>query len=271
MHKITRIPGCVGAATFTAASVYPLRFVHGLLFRSIEAGLQLFTHTPVTSIENQQQKQEQGIWTLSTPRGTLRAKHVLLATNGYTEALVPGLGDFLLSHKAQCSSIDPPPAYRDEGSLKQTYSIAKGGEDFEYLVQRPHNDAERSSKGGPFILGGGHPLTPRDQVVGTVDDSTVSDAVTEHLRTYPGRTFEGWNDNESRLTHVWTGIQGCESTSRNTSSEADLASHFFLSQKTPETRFRYVGSKRGATRPGSGSASACKATAWPGPRRVDAA
>lgn len=213
MHKTTRIPGCVGAATFTAASVYPLRFVHGLLSRSIEAGLQLFTHTPVTKIEHLQQKQEQDIWTLSTPRGTLRAKHLLLATNGYTEALVPGLGDFLLSHKAQCSSIDPPPAYRDEGSLKQTYSIAKGGKDFEYLVQRPRNDAERSRKGGPFILGGGHPLTPRDQVVGTVDDSTVSDAVTEHLRTYPGRTFEGWNDDESRLTHVWSGIQGCESAS----------------------------------------------------------
>lgn len=53
-------------------------------------------------------------------------------------------------------------------------------------------------------------MAPRDQMVGTFDDSTVTEAVEEHLRTYPGKTFEGWKDDESHLTHMWSGIQGCE-------------------------------------------------------------
>ncbi|KAI6284601.1 hypothetical protein MCOR27_002730 [Pyricularia oryzae] len=48
-------------------------------------GLQIHANTPATSVA----RAADGTWQVTTPRGTVVAKEVVLATNGYTTALDP--------------------------------------------------------------------------------------------------------------------------------------------------------------------------------------
>ena len=76
-----------GGVVLTAhASVDPARYHAGLLMRAQEAGATIFPHTPATSIER-----DGDGFTVTTPRGKVRAREVVIATNGYTGKLTPWL------------------------------------------------------------------------------------------------------------------------------------------------------------------------------------
>lgn len=66
------------------ANLDPGRYHLGLLARAREAGVRVASHTPVTGL-----KREGGGYELQTPRGALRAREVVVATNGYTGPLTP--------------------------------------------------------------------------------------------------------------------------------------------------------------------------------------
>lgn len=237
----TRISRAVGCTSWDAGSLHPLRFVHAVLRKCIELGLELYTHTPVLSLEAAADGGAAGYkWNVKTSRGTLKAKQVLLATNGYSTVLLPTLADFLTPHRAQCSAILPPPQYGGpksapapalhpkgtlngarlsdsvgdgDGRLAYTASISgftPAPADYEYLTQRP------ASRSGYFILGGGHPAAPVSEQIDVFDDSVVLEGVTRHLEEWPSRVFESWDDDADAdadggargMKQVWTGIQG---------------------------------------------------------------
>ena len=188
----------MGAAVFPAGSLYPLRFVHALLSLCLARGpFQLFTHTPVLALHKLGPH-----WGVQTNRGTVMAKKVLLATNGYSRTLLPSLDDFLLSHRAHCSAIIPPPAYCGNQSLQSTCSIVRTEGDYEYLVPR------RPGTDNAFILGGGNTQVKREEELDTYDDSYVNPFLPSYFTAFPQRTFAGWKSGEGQLTHTWTGIQG---------------------------------------------------------------
>ncbi|SMD08672.1 Glycine/D-amino acid oxidase [Desulfocicer vacuolatum DSM 3385] len=64
-----------------AGTVQPLSYVRGLAHAAVAAGANLFDNSPVTGLEK-----KNGRWELTTPGGTIRAKSVILATQGYPEA-----------------------------------------------------------------------------------------------------------------------------------------------------------------------------------------
>ncbi len=68
------------------ASLHPAKYHQGLLARAQAAGAQVISHCPVLSI----QRDSEG-FRLTSPRGTLQARDVLVATNGYTGTLTPWL------------------------------------------------------------------------------------------------------------------------------------------------------------------------------------
>ncbi|MEM7171933.1 MAG: FAD-binding oxidoreductase [Pseudomonadota bacterium] len=68
------------------ASLHPAKFHRDLLSRVLNAGGQIMDHTPVLNIE----RYDKG-FTLTTPKGTLAARDVIVATNGYTDKLTPWL------------------------------------------------------------------------------------------------------------------------------------------------------------------------------------
>ena len=76
-----------GGAVYTQhCSVHPARYHQGLLERALEAGVQVAPRTPVTRVE----KVADG-FVVQTPRGAVRARDVVVATNGYTGAVTPWL------------------------------------------------------------------------------------------------------------------------------------------------------------------------------------
>lgn len=68
------------------ASIGPARYHQELLRRVQQAGAGIFARCPVTAIAK-----ENGRFRLSTPRGVVEARDVVVATNGYTGALTPWL------------------------------------------------------------------------------------------------------------------------------------------------------------------------------------
>ncbi len=63
-----------------AGTLQPLAYAYGLAKAAHDAGAALYTDSPVTSI-----KQGTDGWKLTTPRGVVKAKAVILATQGYGE------------------------------------------------------------------------------------------------------------------------------------------------------------------------------------------
>lgn len=76
-----------GGAVFARhAALHPARYHRGLLSAVLGAGAHVVGHCPVTAIE----RQGSG-FLLSTERGPVRARDVIVATNGYTTGLTPWL------------------------------------------------------------------------------------------------------------------------------------------------------------------------------------
>lgn len=88
-----------GAEAFTGTRLYraglldprggqlnPLSYARGLARSAMAAGARVHGATPVTRIHR-----DGGAWRLTTPTGAVTAENILLATNGYTDDLWPGL------------------------------------------------------------------------------------------------------------------------------------------------------------------------------------
>ena len=66
--------------------LHPLSYARGLARAAIAAGAAVHGETPALSLSR-----EGAGWRIETPRGIVRAEKVLLATNGFTGDLWPGL------------------------------------------------------------------------------------------------------------------------------------------------------------------------------------
>jgi len=76
-----------GGVVYTQhCSVHPARYHQGLLERVLSAGAQVVARCPVQAITR-----EGALFRLSTPKGTVLARNVVIATNGYTGKLTPWL------------------------------------------------------------------------------------------------------------------------------------------------------------------------------------
>ncbi|AYB59128.1 NAD(P)/FAD-dependent oxidoreductase [Ralstonia solanacearum] len=76
-----------------AGAIQPLAYARGLVHAAQQAGASVHGHTAVTALERQG-----NTWVASTGTGAqVRAQRVVIATNGYTGALWPGLAQTVLS------------------------------------------------------------------------------------------------------------------------------------------------------------------------------
>jgi glycine/D-amino acid oxidase-like deaminating enzyme len=76
-----------GLVDESSAGVNPARLVAGLAVAAQRAGAAIFEHSHVEEI----QREGASGWKISTPRGTLRAQAVVVATSGYTSRVTPAL------------------------------------------------------------------------------------------------------------------------------------------------------------------------------------
>lgn len=87
------------------ASVHPLDLARELARVATMAGATIHTRSPALSL-----MRDKGRWRIATPDGALLANHVLIATNAYTDGLVPGLAASLLPVNSFQIATEPLPA-----------------------------------------------------------------------------------------------------------------------------------------------------------------
>jgi glycine/D-amino acid oxidase-like deaminating enzyme len=84
--------------------VQPLSYARGLARAAITAGAAIFGQTPATSL-----RREGGRWRIETPRAVVRADKVLIATNGFTDDLWPGLRRTVVPVFSSIAATEPLP------------------------------------------------------------------------------------------------------------------------------------------------------------------
>lgn len=198
-----RVPSAEGAIVqWNAASLWPYKLVAFMLERLLateNGNFNLQTNTPVTGLQRVEPPTNLSgpaaaaashpAWIVQTPRGRIAAKHVLLATNGYTSYLLPQFADLIVPTRGQIAALRPPQEPRpgeppldightfyiigeDEDGAATTTTTSVGRDD--YLVQRP-------PPAGELILGGGRQLA-RHRAVGVWDDGELDEPVRWWLR-----------------------------------------------------------------------------------------
>jgi glycine/D-amino acid oxidase-like deaminating enzyme len=76
-----------GMVVRRAAHTHPALYYKGLLGLVQKSGVSIASQTPVIGLT----QESGGTWQVKTPRGTIRASHVIIATNGYTGDVTPQL------------------------------------------------------------------------------------------------------------------------------------------------------------------------------------
>jgi glycine/D-amino acid oxidase-like deaminating enzyme len=197
-----RVYGGVG---YFAGSLSAYAFGVGVLKLCLEKGLNLQTHTAAVGLER---GGEGGVWTVRTERGEIAARRVVLATNGYTAALVKEFQGLCVPMRGQITAQRPGMAVPVGGCLPTTYSFIyeKG---YEYMIPRPAG----SRFAGDIIMGGGLVRAPEDGLYefGTTDDATLNEGISEYLKETTPRYFgSDWGEDhrDGRIRKEWTGIMG---------------------------------------------------------------
>lgn len=122
----------------------PLSYARGLAKAAIAEGAKVCAESPVTSLAR-----DGDHWTLTLPRGTLRAKQVVMATNAYTGTLWPGLANTVIP----VSSFQIATAPLDEANRARILPGGQGVADTRRLLLYFRLDHQ-----GRFVMGGRSPV-----------------------------------------------------------------------------------------------------------------
>ncbi|KAI0454914.1 FAD dependent oxidoreductase [Xylaria acuta] len=205
---VSSVKGARVAVSSPACSLWPYKFVTQLLARTMERNpaLNLQTETPVLRVEHIEKGRDGSPETLvQTSRGSVRAKKVVFATNGYTAGLLPQYEGVITPYKGTAAHLAPSPVKGPVfPHLSHTYNLEFGLNDREtvdYLNPRPD---------GGIVVGGGKWLYEKERRLwhNTVDDSTTFDAIADgkYFKGYMQRNFKGWEDSGTEVDKIWTGI-----------------------------------------------------------------
>ncbi|KAJ4347779.1 hypothetical protein N0V95_005125 [Ascochyta clinopodiicola] len=204
-HRVS--PDAVGVTLSQgAASLWPYKLVTFILEKLVRAGqLNLQTNTPVNDITS-----TDGKHTLHTDRGTIDAKKVILATNGYTSALLPHFADLIVPVRGEMSALLPP---KGNTILPDSHgmvgALGQPANNDDYLVQRPFEGVPNAR--GHLMFGGGRGAGHLP-TVGVSDDGIIDQDSAAYLRSALLKILEldGETEGLTELEAVgqWTGIMG---------------------------------------------------------------
>lgn len=181
-HKKLGSNSYYGGVVFTRhASLHPAKYHRGLLQSAIDAGVHITENCTVLNIEEQNNKQG---YLLTTLKGPVQAKQVIIATNGYTSKLTPWLQRRVIPIGSYIIATEPlPKALMDK--LFPTNHIASDTCKVVYYY-RPSPDRKR------IVFGG--------RVSATETDPNISGPklYKEMCRIFPELK-------EFKISHSWTG------------------------------------------------------------------
>lgn len=212
-HRVNGAPGAT--LTACAGSLWPYKLIAFILEKLIKQGrLNLQTKTPVTEIKPCADNTE-GLATgprqiLHTPRGIIKARHVILATNAYTSHLLPEFADLIVPERGVMTALLPPAKSK---RLENSYGFvgALGGNPIhdDYLNQRPFSGVPNPA--GHLMFGGGY-VGKKLSMIGETDDSVLDKGSTKYLREALLKLIILGGDTDEldalKATHQWSGIWG---------------------------------------------------------------
>ncbi|KAF2850364.1 FAD dependent oxidoreductase-like protein [Plenodomus tracheiphilus IPT5] len=204
-HRVA--PGCIGATISEgAASLWPYKLVTFILEKLVKEGrINLQTTTPVNEITS-----DSGKHTLHTPRGTITTPTLILATNGYTSALLPHFADLIVPVRGEMSALLPP---KNSSLLPDSYgmvaALGQAANNDDYLIQRPYEGVPNPK--GHLMFGGGRGAGNLPSI-GISDDTVIDEGAAAYLRgaLLQILDLDGETDGVKELeaTAQWTGIMG---------------------------------------------------------------
>lgn len=162
--------------------IHPGRFHGGLLERARQAGARFVANTPVHHF----QTEKDGL-TVMTARGTIKARQVILATNGYTGRLGRCFRNKIIPLSSAIIATEPLPADRIAGILPKLRVYGETRRVINYF--RPSPDGRR-------LLFGGRCFTARQDHL-----PTYRTLYKYMVRVLPALDGVG-------ITHGWSGYVG---------------------------------------------------------------
>lgn len=198
-HQLSGIKQATSATTYTAGHLWPYQLILHLLRKAIDRGVNLQTHTPVHSVSSE--RDADSLWTLSTPRGDLKAKTVVYASNGYTAGLLSELKDKIVPVRGLCCRIVTPKTRAP--LLSNSYVLRFNDWEYDYLI--PRTD-------GSIVVGGARRdyHMDLDEWFGNHDDSKLIEPAKDYFDGYMQRHFHGWEDSEAYTESIWTGSKSTQ-------------------------------------------------------------
>lgn len=195
--------GSLGSLQYESGSLSAYKFTIGVLGLALGKGLNLQMETPALKVT----KDEAKGWIVQTSRGNIRAKKVLLATNGYTAHLYPALQGVIVPLRGHMTGQRPGSGLPKEG-LGVTYSFIYGN-GYEYMISRPPG----SKFAGDIMIGGGATKAPDEGLLewGEANDAVIDDFILKYVVSCTGTYFgSNWGEDnpEGRLRKAWTGVMG---------------------------------------------------------------
>ncbi|TPK42516.1 FAD-binding oxidoreductase [Mesorhizobium sp. B2-5-4] len=158
--------------------LHPLKYALGLAVAAQKAGARIFGGSEVLSLSRQA-----GRWVLETAGGSVSAENVLIATNGYTGNLWPGLEQSLVPVFSAIAATEPLAPAAAAAILPERPVVYEAGNITVYY----RIDAQNR-----LLMGGRGPMSP-------IGDASAIRYLTHHaLRLWPSLAGAGW-------THGWNG------------------------------------------------------------------
>ncbi|MDK9764687.1 FAD-binding oxidoreductase [Vibrio sp. D420a] len=160
--------------------LHPAKLHHGMYLRAIESGAIIHEYVAVEKIDKRATS-----YLLKTERGVVKAKNVIVATNGYTDSAVPWLQQRLVPVASMIIATDPI----DPNLMNEMFPNRRMACNSNLL-----HSYFRPSPDGSRVLYGGR--APNKLIVdGSIDYSHMKDEMTSILPQLKG----------IGLSHVWWG------------------------------------------------------------------
>lgn len=123
-----------GMVNKRGGAVQPLMLVRGLATSARQRGAQIFGKSPVTDLSK-----HDGRWIVTTPGGRVGAQTVIVATNGYTDDLVPNLAKSVIPITPIQIATDPLPEEIIGQILPKGHTISDSRRVIMYARREPDN------------------------------------------------------------------------------------------------------------------------------------
>ncbi|KAG8411576.1 hypothetical protein J3458_015636 [Metarhizium acridum] len=200
-----------GALLYPNGALWPYRLitrVWGQILDQYKARVSVETRTPVTEITYDKASHSAHPYILHPPRGNVRAKKIVHATNGHTGHLLPELRGKIYPLRGTMSTQKSTAAFGKRGH-EVTWTVL-GGSSYDPETQIVNVGllySNQNPRTGDIFIGG-EKANIRELLIS--DDSQIDASCVENLSSVlPAIFTKGWENGEKpEVRKIWSGIMG---------------------------------------------------------------